>query len=204
MSFNIIKAMRQLKFLTIPIILLVLYTFIYYLEIRGIFGIVLEMTPGIIGVLYLRAIGFTRKDVYMRFTQPSLKSVITLFLFGLVIIPILATSHRVNFDFQAFFIIAPLSAIGQEFFFRSTLLSSLTKVLKNDKSALIIHSILFSLWHLPLTIKYAPLGGIIAVFLVTFIGGIVWGWVAKRDKTIVWVLIQHSIYLMVMSLFAWS
>jgi membrane protease YdiL (CAAX protease family) len=195
--------MKQLKFLTIPIILLILYTFIYSLEIQGIFGVFLEMAPGIIGVLYLRTNGFTQKDVYMKFTQPSHKSVITLLLFGLVIIPILATSHRDNFDFQSFFIIAPLSAIGQELFFRSTLLSSLTKILKNDKSALIIHSILFSLWHLPLAIKYAPLGGIFGVFFVTFIGGIVWGWVAKRDKTILWVLIQHSLYLMVMSLFTW-
>lgn len=31
-----------------------------------------------------------------------------------------------------------------------------------------------------------------------------WGWQVQRDRTAIWAMIQHSLFLMLMSLFAWG
>ena len=47
----------------------------------------------------------------------------------------------------------------------------------------------------------APLPAAIAVALVTALAGLGWGWQVQHDRTVVWALTQHIVFLMVMSLF---
>jgi thiol:disulfide interchange protein len=47
----------------------------------------------------------------------------------------------------------------------------------------------------------AAVGIVIAVAAVTFLAGLGWGWQVQHDKTIVWTLAQHILFLMLMSFF---
>ena len=43
--------------------------------------------------------------------------------------------------------------------------------------------------------------GAIALTVVTFLAGLGWGWQVRRDRTVVWAMGEHVIFLAIMSLF---
>ncbi|HSK21590.1 MAG TPA: hypothetical protein VK906_00350 [Egicoccus sp.] len=49
-----------------------------------------------------------------------------------------------------------------------------------------------------------PVGGLGAVLVVTFVGGLVWGWAVHRDGTLIWLTLVHVLMLMGMSWFTWA
>jgi membrane protease YdiL (CAAX protease family) len=70
----------------------------------------------------------------------------------------------------------------------------------------VLQAVLFGLWHAPKAYLGTPAGaspwvGAIALSVVPFLAGLGWGWQVQRDRTIVWAMGQHIIFLMIMSLF---
>jgi hypothetical protein len=57
---------------------------------------------------------------------------------------------------------------------------------------------------MPVAFTTAPIAGAVAVILVTFIGGMIWGWQVQRDRTVAWAMGQNVLYLITMSLFVWE
>jgi len=49
------------------------------------------------------------------------------------------------------------------------------------------------LWHIGPLFMGTPLPAVAAIMLVPFIAGIGWGWQVKRDGTVVWAMVQHSL-----------
>lgn len=191
--------------LIIVFLLWVFYTIIYTIQLNDTLAAFLEFVPGILAIITLLVGGYTVHDLYLKPAPISLKGAILLTVFLLALIPVLLTGDWTGFQFLPFFVYAPASGIAQELFFRSSLLPLALKICKGKNSlAITIQSFLFTLWHVPLAFAQAPLPGAIAVIIVTFIGGIIWGWQVNHDKTVYWAMVQHVIYLMVMSLFLWG
>jgi membrane protease YdiL (CAAX protease family) len=58
---------------------------------------------------------------------------------------------------------------------------------------LVVHAGLFGLWHIGPFFIGAPIWAATAVVLVPFLTGIGWGWQVRRDGTVLWAMIQHSL-----------
>ncbi len=188
------------------VLLLWLYfTAVYTWAPGGLLSAGLELLPGLLGVsLLILVMGFRPQDCYLRPARISGKGLLALGLFLLALVPVLLPARWAGWDWQAGLVSAPLSGLGQELFFRSSLLPVMMRLVPRPGLALLLHAVLFALWHVPLALRTAPLGGAIAVTVVTFTGGLVWGWQVQHDRTVYWAMGQHMLYLVVMSLFTWG
>jgi membrane protease YdiL (CAAX protease family) len=161
---------------------------------------------GAIAILALLASGFSLTDCYLRLASISKTSIyiycaILIFWLGIV----LPTGGNPQWDWRSIFISAPATSIAQEIFFRSALLPILLATFKgNFRSALILHSILFGLWHMGVFATSAPIGAAIAVILVPTLISLAWGWQVHRDGTILWAILHHTILQIIMRLFTWG
>jgi len=196
----------RLYFVLVAIILLwAAYTTIFTLHPSDTISANIELIPGIIGITVLLIAGFTPEQCYLRLAPISKPGLVVLISFTLALIPILMTGKWVGWSWLPVLIYSPASGVAQELFFRSSLLPVLIRIFKTKNlTAVFVHAILFTLWHVPLAFTKAPIPGAIAVTIVTFIGGMAWGWQVQRDRTVYWAMIQHIAYLMVMSLFIWE
>jgi membrane protease YdiL (CAAX protease family) len=194
---------------SIPIIsillLLIAYAVVYTVQLNDALAAFLEFLPGIFGILILLVSGFNNRDLYLQKASISRRGALFLSAFTLVLIPILLTGDWAGWHWLPFLVYAPASGIAQELFFRAALLPFLMKISKGKAlSAVVIQAVLFTLWHVPLAFAQAPMAGAISVVVVTFIGGIIWGWQVQHDKTVYWAMVQHIVYLMIMSFFSWG
>lgn len=64
---------------------------------------------------------------------------------------------------------------------------------RRSRPAMVVHALLFSLWHImsPFFVG-APLWAA-AVMLVPFLSGIGWGWQVQHDRTVLWAALQHTL-----------
>ena len=181
------------------------YTTIFTLHPSDAISAIIEFIPGVISIIVLSFAGFSSEQCYLRLATISKQGLFLLTIFTLALIPILMTGEWVGWSWLPVLVYATASGISQELFFRSSLLPVVISVFKEKRfMAVFVHSLLFTLWHVPLAFTKAPLPGAIAVTIVTFIGGMIWGWQVQRDRTVYWAMIQHVIYLMIMSLFIWE
>jgi membrane protease YdiL (CAAX protease family) len=194
---------------SIPIISILLlwiaYSVVYTIHLNDALAAFLELLPGVLGIVILLVSGFNNRDLYLQKVPISRRGALFLSAFTLVLVPILLTGDWNGWHWLPFLVYAPASGIAQELFFRAALLPLLIKISKGKKlSAVVIQAVLFTLWHIPLAFAQAPIVGAIAVVVLTFIGGIIWGWQVHHDKTVYWAMAQHIVYLMIMSLFSWG
>ena len=156
---------------------------------------ILGFVPGILGAGVLLAAGLSRGDCYLRVAPLSWKGfavLVTVFVFALA--AILPSGVWKGWNWIAALVYAPASGISQEMFFRAALLPAVRAMLKNRPTlALLLHSILFGLWHIGPLFLGAPTGAVIAIMLVPFLLGIGWGWQVQHDRTVVWAMVQHSL-----------
>jgi membrane protease YdiL (CAAX protease family) len=189
----------------IIVILWILFTVIYSLNLNIALGAVLEFVPAGLAIGILVLAGFKLDDLYLRIRPISRQGFLFLAAFLLLVPPILLSGHWIGFDWQSALIFAPASGIAQELFFRAALLPVLIRCFdRNIFIAVLLQSLLFSLWHLPKAFTQAPVAGAIGVTVFTFIGGMLWGWQVQRDKSVIWAMIHHILLLVVMSLFIWE
>jgi membrane protease YdiL (CAAX protease family) len=151
--------------------------------------------PGILGVAVLLSVGMTREDCYLVFKPISPRGFAVLaVVFAFALSAILPVSIWNGWSWKAALILAPASGISQELFFRSSLLPTFQYLFrKKQKLALVLHSVLFGLWHIGPLFVGAPVWAVFAVMLVPFVSGIGWGWQVIRDRTVIGAMIQHSL-----------
>jgi len=156
---------------------------------------ILGFVPGILGVGVLLAAGRSREDCYLQCRRLSRRGFLVLaavFVFALG--AILPMSVWQGWDWMAALVYAPASGVSQELFFRAALLPALQLTLKNRPGrALILHSVLFALWHIGPLFLGAPPWAVMAVMAVPLLSGIGWGWQVQQDETVVWAMVQHSL-----------
>ena len=174
------------------------YTVIQTLFVLDCFGemwsAILGFLPGIVGVAILLASGFSRQACYLTVRPLSWRGFgVLLAIFVLALAVILPFSVWQGWCWKAALLYAPASGISQELFFRATLLPVLTRFIQRKNAGLMVHAVLFGLWHIGPLFLGAPIWAVIAVMLVPFLSGIGWGWQVQRDRTVLWAMIQHSL-----------
>jgi len=151
--------------------------------------------PGILGVGLLLAAGMSREECYLRIAPLSRQGfgvLAAVFVFALA--AILPFGVWRGWDWIAAFVYAPASGISQELFFRSALMPAILAIFNRRPTlALILHAVLFGLWHIGPLFLGTPVPIVAAIMFVPFLSGIGWGWQVKRDSTVVWAMIQHSL-----------
>jgi membrane protease YdiL (CAAX protease family) len=189
----------------VMLFLWLVYTLVYTLPFDENLSALLEALVGASGVVVLLAMGFKREELFLQFKPVSKRGLVALGLATLALIGPLATSQWVGMRWMSLLVYAPLSGVTQELFFRASLLPAIQR-LCGDKtwSALILHAVLFGLWHVPLAYLVAPISpwvAVVALFVVTSLAGLAWGWQAQHDRTVAWTMLHHTLLLMLMSLF---
>ena len=184
------------------------YTIFQVLSVVGYISVdasvVLGFVPGLLGVYILLASGLTHWDCFLVIKPLSLKGFWVLagiFVFALA--AVLPFSVWQGWSWKAALVYAPASGIAQELFFRSVLLPVIgASIKKRPNLALILHAVLFGLWHIGPLFVGAPAWAVIAVMLVPFLCGLGWGWQVQRDRTVIWAMIQHSLIWVIGNQFA--
>jgi membrane protease YdiL (CAAX protease family) len=183
----------------------VVYTLIYSLHPGDPLAAVLEILPGILAVCTLVVAGFQQEMCYLRIA-PISRTGAAFLAASIIFMPFVWLSGRwTGWNWVAALILAPASAIAQELFFRSGLLPILiATVKKRPFYAILIQSMLFAVWHIPKAyMGGAPVIGVCAIVVVSFLCGLLWSSQVQRDGTVIWVMVYHTLLLMINSLFTW-
>jgi len=183
----------------IVLILWLVYTILQIFFVIGdiskTWSAILGFFPGLLGLVALWAGGLSRQDCFLVIRPLSRQGLIVLaavFVFALAAVLPFGTWE--GWNWKAALIYAPASGVSQELFFRAVLLPAILLIMKKRPGlALVVHSVLFGLWHIGPLFVGAPAWAVFAVMLVPFISGIGWGWQVQRDRTVLWAMIQHSL-----------
>ena len=156
---------------------------------------ILGFIPGSLAVGVLLISGFSRQACYLRLARLSWSgSAVLVVVFAFALAAVLPLSAWRGWSWTAALLLAPASGVSQELFFRAALLPAVQFMLRRRPGfALIVHSALFGLWHIGPLFLGAPIWGVVAVMLVPFLCGIGWGCQVRRDETVIWAMIQHSL-----------
>jgi hypothetical protein len=168
----------------------------------------LRFVPGFLGVCALLVAGITAKACYLQFAPISKQSILVyavmLFLMLPVVVAGLQAGGWAGPDWRLIFINAPIDAISQELYFRAALLPALLLVMpRKPRLALGLQALIFAFYHIGM-FRVAPAGAVVSALFLTFLVGIGWGWQVKRDGTVVWAMIHHTILQIILKLFAWG
>ena len=99
-----------------------------------------------------------------------------------------------SWDWLGSMVYAPASALGQELYFRSALLTAFGT--RGSRRAILLQAMLFALWHAR-AFQVVPFWEAVLVLLGTFVAGVIWGWQVRRDTTTFYAFIQHLLFLIV-------
>jgi hypothetical protein len=125
---------------------------------------------------------------------PSRESVVALGILTLFIPFAVLIGRSQPWDWLGNMVYAPASALGQELYFRSALLTAVGP--RGSRRAILLQATLFALWHAR-AFRVVPTWEALLVLLGTFVAGILWGWQARRDNTTFYAFIQHLLFLIV-------
>ena len=188
------------------LLMAVLYTLIDVLQPPEPRYTLLAFLPGAISLVALRAAGLSRLELNLRLAPLSKAGLAALAATTLLMLPILGSaSSFTGWRWLPALVYAPASGIAQELYFRAALLPGLERAFGHKKTlALLIHSVIFVGFHYR-TFQAIPSFPIfLLVAAVLFLAGCGWGWQVQRDRTVVWSMLQHSLFLVPMSLFGWD
>jgi hypothetical protein len=166
----------------------------------------LAFIPGGASLLALSAAGITPGQLNLRLARISSSGLVALGAVTLLLLPILGSSTGwTGWQWLPALVYAPASGIAQELYFRSSLLPGLEGCFGGRKiAALLVHAAIFVGFHFRTfqTIPSIAMAALVATVL--FLAGCGWGWQVQRDRTVVWAMIQHSLFLVLMSMFNWT
>jgi len=186
------------------LILWLIYTLVYTLPFDDNLEAILEAITASLGVVALLWMGFSKQELYLQVKPVSKGGWVALGLATLALMGPLSVSQWAGVRWVPLLIYAPLSGITQELFFRSSLLPAIQRLCGGKTwSALILHADLFGFWHVPLAYLVAPISpwvAVLAIFGVTSLAGLAWGWQAQHDRSVVATMLHHTLLLMIMSL----
>ena len=200
------QALLSLRSATWTVLLIwMAYTVLYTLHPSDALAAALEFLPGVLGVITLLAAGLSLQECHLRVAAISRTGLLLLTASSLVAPIMWLTGRWTGWSAAAALIYAPASGVSQELFFRAALLPALlTRFRGRPILATLIHALLFSLWHVPTTSMTGPVGGVIAVAVVTFACGLLWGEQVRRDGTVFWLMGLHTLLLIGNSFFTWA
>jgi hypothetical protein len=166
----------------------------------------LAFAPGGISLLALAGAGLSRKQLHLRVAPLSRPGFATLGAVTLLLLPILGSNTGwTGWHWLPSLVYAPASGIAQELYFRSSLLPGLERAFGGRKTvALLVHSAIFIGFHFRTFQSIPSIQLILLVAAVLFLAGCGWGWQVQHDRTVVWAMLQHSLFLVLMSMFDWG
>jgi membrane protease YdiL (CAAX protease family) len=167
---------------------------------------ILAFIPGIISIAALSASGLSRAELNLRFTRISLPGLLVLAAITVLMLLILGSSTGwTGWHWLPGLVYAPASGIAQEIYFRGSLLPALERASRGKKVvAILLQSVLFVGYHFRTFRSVPSLPIAILVAAVLFTAGCGWAWQVQRDRTVFWTIAQHSLFLMLMSMFEWA
>jgi membrane protease YdiL (CAAX protease family) len=168
---------------------------------------ILAFIPGLVSLLALRTWqrGMGSSESYLQVRPLSLKGGLALVAATVLMLPILGSSTGfIGWQWLPALVYAPASGIAQELYFRASLLPAFEKWVGKKPLALVLHGLVFIAFHLRTFLAIGPQPVALVVVLVLFAAGCAWGWQVQRDRTVVWAMLQHSLFLVVMSMFAFG
>ena len=160
----------------------------------------------LLALLSLRSAGLSLRECYLTFAPLSKRwagrYLALLLIYLAILVPV---GGEIHLDWMSLLILAPLTALVQELFFRSALLPALRHAFQGKFGpALWVHSVLFAIWHAGVFATGAPLGAAFMVVLIPFLYSLAWGIQTQQDGTVLWTFLHHALLQMIMRLFTWG
>ncbi len=156
----------------------------------------LGLLIAVIALGLLWGAGVSPRACFLALAPPSRQGLALLALLSAFIPAVLLLGHGQPLSWLDNLVYAPASAVGQELFFRSALLVALGMVWRRGDArlALVGQALAFALWHVR-AFRVAPLAPAVGVFVVTFVTGLLWGMQVRRDRTVLYAVLQHALFL---------
>lgn len=197
---------KSLLALVVTASLATAYTYVEYVQPRDPWYAGLSLAVAVAAVASLRGLGFSRQVLRLRYSGLSRGGALLLMTASLLMLPILGSSTGfVGWRWLAGLLFAPASGIAQEVFFRGSVLPVLEKVLPGRPLlALLGQTAVFVGWHVRTFTLLPSVPVAVLVGAVLALAGLAWGRQVQRDGTLLWSICQHSLFLMVMSMFDWA
>lgn len=186
--------------------LAVVYTAVEFVQPAAPVYTCLSLLLAILAVITLRTAGFSSAELRLRYARLSWPGGALLLAATVLMLPILASSTGfIGWQTLPALVYAPGSGIAQELFFRAALLPALERIMPGRRFlALLAHTAIFILWHLRTFTLLPSFPFILLVATVLGLAGLAWGGQVQRDDTVLWSTAQHSLFLIVMSMFDWA
>jgi hypothetical protein len=141
--------------------------------------------------------GDSPRTLSLRFASPSRFGLLILLLMLAFIPGALLAGRGQPFSALDDLVYAPASALGQELYFRAVLLVALARLFTGrPRLTVLAQAVFFALWHVRAFLVVAPLPALGAL-LLTFVAGLLWGAQVSRDRTVLWVAAEHTLFLIV-------
>ena len=157
----------------------------------------LGMALALLALFALLLAGITPQALGLRLALPSRQGALVLALLLVFIPGALLAGRAQPLGWLDDLVYAPASALAQELYFRAALLVALRQLARgNTRLALALQAALFALWHIR-AFEVATIAQALAVLALTFLAGLLWGWQAQRDRTILYTFLQHTLFLIV-------
>jgi membrane protease YdiL (CAAX protease family) len=192
--------------LAVTLAMAAVYTALDVLSLPEPLFALLAFIPGTTSLGALALAGLTRPGLNLRLARISGVGLAALAATTILLLPILGSSTTwLGWRWVPALVYAPASGIAQELYFRSALLPGLEHALKGRRLlSLVVHAAIFVGFHVRTfrALPSLPLGVLVAAVL--FLAGCGWGWQVQRDRTVLWAMLQHSLFLMLMSLVDWT
>ncbi len=191
--------------IAVTLAMAVVYTAIDMLQFPEPLQSLLSFIPGGVSLIALSNAGLARGDLYLRLAPISRPGLAALAAATLLLLPILGSNTGwIGFQLLPTLVFAPASGVAQELFFRSSLLPGLERAFGNKRMALLVQAAIFVGFHFRTFRAMGTSPIILITVVVLFLAGCAWGWQVQRDRTVAWAMVQHSLFLMLMSMFAWA
>lgn len=197
---------KSLLPLSVTALLAAAYTYLEFVQPPEPWYAGLSLAIALVAVAILRSSGFSREALRLRFAPLSGCGALMLLAATLLMLPILGSSTGfVGWRWLPALFFAPASGIAQEVFFRGSVLPVLERALPGrSRVALLCHTAVFVGWHLRTFTLLPSLPVAFLVGAVLALAAIAWGRQVQRDGTVAWSIGQHSVFLVVMSMFNWA
>jgi membrane protease YdiL (CAAX protease family) len=157
----------------------------------------LGMAIALLAVGALALAGIAPRELGVRLAPLSHEGAAVLALM-LLFIPGAALAGRIQpLDWLDDLVYAPTSALAQELYFRGALLAALSRLSRGDaRLAITVQAGIFALWHLR-AFAVATIPQAVGVLALSLLAGLLWGWQVRRDGTILYSFLEHTLFLIV-------
>lgn len=145
----------------------------------------------------LRSGGVAPCDLGLCLARPSAAGLLALATLSLFIPLALSLGRGQPWQPLDDLVYAPASALGQELYFRAALLPALLGRRTIPSCAAVpLQALLFALWHVR-AFRVVAVAPAVAVLAGAFAAGAIWGWQVRRDRTILYAVAEHTLFLIV-------